>query len=81
MHLKPNGRLLLLFANNNNLYDAVWLMFVKLTTSKANYLSVSSTQHLLNESGFETGRIQRIESSSFLPSVFMVEGIEGKKEQ
>jgi 2-polyprenyl-3-methyl-5-hydroxy-6-metoxy-1,4-benzoquinol methylase len=74
LHLKPNGRLLLLFANNNNLYDALWLMFVKLTTSKANYLSVSSTQQLLNESGFVTGRIQRIESSSFLPSVFMVEG-------
>lgn len=73
--LKPNGRLLLLFANRNSLYDAFWLMFVKMTTSKAHYPSVSSTHDLLKESGFEIGITEPIESLFFVPSVFMVEGI------
>ncbi|MBW8330810.1 MAG: class I SAM-dependent methyltransferase [Prolixibacteraceae bacterium] len=75
MLLKPNGRLLLLFANRNTFYDALWLMFVKLTTSKADYLSVSSLHNLLKESGFEIGKTEPIESLFFVPSVFMVEGI------
>jgi hypothetical protein len=75
MRLKPNGRLLLLFANRNTLYDAFWLMFVKLTTSKADYLSVSSLHNLLKETGFEIGKTERIDSLFFVPSVFMVEGI------
>ena len=75
MLLKPNGRLLLLFANRNTWYDALWLMFVKLTTSKADYLSVSSLHNLLKESGFEVGKTEPIESLFFVPSVFMVEGI------
>ena len=73
--LKPNGRLLLLFANRNTLYDAFWLMLVKLTTSSAQYPSVSSTQKLLKDSGFEVGKTEPIESLFFVPSVFMVEGI------
>jgi ubiquinone/menaquinone biosynthesis C-methylase UbiE len=75
MRLKPNGRLLLLFANRNTLYDAFWLMFVKLTTSKADYLSVSSLHNLLKETGFEIGKTEPIDSLFFVPSVFMVEGI------
>ena len=72
--LKPNGRLLLLFANQNTLYDALWLMFVKLTTSRAQYPSVSSLHNLLKESGFEIGKTESIDSLFFVPSVFMVEG-------
>lgn len=72
--LKPNGRLLLLFANRNSLYDAFWLMFVKLTTSRAQYLSVSSLHNLLKETGFEIGKTEPIDSLFFVPSVFMVEG-------
>jgi len=73
MLLKPNGRVLLLFANRNNLYDAFWLMLVKLTTSSAEYPSVSSLHNLLKESGFEVGKTEPIESLFFIPSVFMVE--------
>lgn len=75
MLLKPNGRLFLLFANRNTLYDAIWLMLVKLTTSSAQYPSVSSTQNLLKDSGFEVGKTEPIESLFFVPSVFMIEGI------
>ena len=73
--LKPNGRLLLLFANKNNLYDSLCLMMVQLTTSKAQYPSVVSTQNLLKSSGFEIIKIKPIKSSFFVPSVFMFEGI------
>lgn len=73
--LKTNGRLLLLFANQNNLYDTFWLKIVKLTTSRAQYLSVSDTQNLLKSNGFEIGRTKPIDSLFFIPSVFMVEGI------
>ena len=76
--LKPNGRLLLLFANNNNLYDALWLMFVKLSTSKAQYLSVASTKTLLQVCGFSIGRVERINGPFLLPSVYMIEGIANK---
>lgn len=73
--LKPNGRLLILFANRNTLYDAFWLMFVKLTTSKAQYPSVSTLHNLLKETGFEIGKTEPIDSLFFVPSVFMMEGI------
>ncbi len=73
--LNPGGRLLLLFANTNNWYDALWLVFVKLTTSKAQYLSVKATQQLLKEQGFIIGKTERIESAFFVPSVYMIEAI------
>ncbi len=73
--LNPNGRLFLIFGNNNNLYDACVFKIVKLTTSKAEYLSVEKTSKLLNESGFKTGKIKRIKSAFFIPSVYLIEGI------
>jgi trans-aconitate methyltransferase len=73
--LNPNGRLLLLFANKNNWYDALWLMIVKLSTSKAQYLSVPATCKMLENSGFKTGKTEKIKGSFFLPSIYMIEGI------
>jgi len=73
--LKPDGRILLIFGNKNNFYDACWLRIVKLTTSKANYLSVDETAKLLNKCGFKTGQISKIETAAFVPSVYMIEGI------
>lgn len=70
-HLNPGGRLLILFANNNNLYDALWLVFVKLTTSKAEYLSNKKMSSLLTECNFHIKSIQRIETAFFIPSVYM----------
>lgn len=74
-HLNPNGRIFLIFGNNNNLYDAFWLKIVKLTTSKAKYLSVEQTRQLFVEAGFKTGQTKRIESAFFVPSVYLIEGI------
>lgn len=73
--LTPNGRLLLLFTNRNNLYDTLILSIVKLTTSKAQYLSTSSTQNLLQSCGFTVVRTKPIKSLFFVPSVFMIECI------
>ena len=73
--LKPGGRILLLFSNKNNFYDACWLTIIKLTTSKAQYLSVKATQKLLEEQGFKVGRTERIDSVFFVPSVYMIEAI------
>jgi len=75
MKLKPEGRMLLIFGNRNDLYDACWLKLVKLTTSEAQYLSVSKTQQLLRNNGFEVGKIERIDSLFFVPSVYLIEGI------
>lgn len=73
--LKPDGRILLIFGNKNNFYDACWLRIVKLTTSKAEYLSVGKTAGLLRSCGFKTGQICRIDTAAFVPSVYMIEGI------
>jgi 2-polyprenyl-3-methyl-5-hydroxy-6-metoxy-1,4-benzoquinol methylase len=72
-HLNPGGRLLILFANNNNFYDALWLVFVKLTTSKAEYLSNKKMSSLLKICNFNIKSIQRIETAFFIPSVYMFE--------
>jgi len=77
--LNPGGRLLILFANTNNWYDALWLVFVKFTTSKAQYLSVKATQHLLKEQGFIIGKTERIETAFFIPSVYMIEAFTPEK--
>ncbi len=74
-HLNPGGRLLILFANNNNLYDFIWLVFVKFTTSKAEYLSNKKMSRLLTESNFKIKSIQRIETAFFIPSVHLFECI------
>lgn len=72
-HLNPGGRLLILFANTNNWYDALWLVFVKLTTSKAEYLSNKKMSSLLKICNFNIKSIQRIETAFFIPSVYMFE--------
>lgn len=71
--LMPNGRLLLLFTNCNNLYDSLLLIIVKLTTSKAQYLSTTTTQNLLKDCGFKIVSTKAIESLFFVPSVYMIE--------
>ena len=73
--LNTDGRILLLFANRNNWYDAFWLRLVKLTTSEAQYLSVNDTKILLKSAGFEVGKTERIQSVYIVPSVYLIEGV------
>jgi ubiquinone/menaquinone biosynthesis C-methylase UbiE len=73
--LRPGGRALILQANNNNLYDAIWLFFVKFTTSKAEYCSVEVLQSYLSAAGFKPGVVRSIDTIFFVPSVYLVEGL------
>jgi trans-aconitate methyltransferase len=73
--LDDHGRVLIVQANNNNFYDSLWLIFVKLTVSKAEYLSVKKLQDILSRTGLVPGAVRPIETAFFIPSVFMVEGI------
>lgn len=73
--LTPQGRVLIVQANNNNFYDALWLIFVKLTVSKSEFLSVKRLQEVLGTAGFSTGTVRRIRTAFFIPSVHLVEGI------
>ncbi len=73
--LKPGGKLCIIHANNNNLYDAIWLVFVKLTVSRSRFLSVSSLLRLLTEAGFTPGITRRVPTCWFIPSIYLVEGL------
>jgi ubiquinone/menaquinone biosynthesis C-methylase UbiE len=73
--LRPGGRVLILQANKNNLYDAIWLFFVKFTTSKAEYCSVEVLQSILGNAGFKLGVVRSIDTWFFVPSVYLVEGL------
>lgn len=73
--LKPEGRLLIVQGNCNNLYDALWLFFVHLTVSRARFLSVTKLARVVTEAGFRKGVIRRIKPVWWIPSIYMVEGI------
>ncbi|MCB0629705.1 MAG: class I SAM-dependent methyltransferase [Saprospiraceae bacterium] len=73
--LAPNGRTLIVQANHNNFYDALWLIFVKLTVSQAEYLSVEDLKEVLQQAGFTIGKVRPISTAFFIPSVFLVEGV------
>ena len=73
--LLPGGRIIIIQGNTNNLYDAVWLAFVKLGVSKGDFLSVKKVQIILQEAGFKIGLIKQVDTAFFIPSIYMVEGI------
>ncbi len=73
--LRPGGRLLVVHSNTDGFYDWFFLKFVRLTTSKANYLPTHRVQELMNESGLSPGVTRSISKLFFIPSVNLVEGI------
>ena len=73
--LRPEGRALIIQGNNNNTYDAIWLFFVKFTTTKAQFCSVEKLRSWLNEAGFEVGAVRSVDKCFFIPSIYLVEGI------
>lgn len=70
--LKPNGLVLILHANSNTFYDILILSIVKLTTTKAEYLSVKKLKKLLTESKLKVKSSKPIKSLFFIPSVNLV---------
>ena len=73
--LRSEGRILIIQGNSNNLYDAIWLFFVKFTTTRARFCSVAELESLIAGAGFEIGLVRSIDKCFFIPSVYLVEGI------
>lgn len=69
------GRFLIIQANTNNIYDAVWLFFVKFTTTTAEYFSVNKLVSILQKASFQIGLVRSIDKCFFIPSIYLVEGI------
>lgn len=68
--LSDNGCLILAQASQNNLYDSLVMPFVKLTTSKAAYPSVSEVMKML-EPQFGRIELDRIKERFYMPSIYM----------
>jgi trans-aconitate methyltransferase len=73
--LRPGGRVLIIQGNNNNIYDAVWLFFVRFTTTQARFCSVEKLRSWLDEAGFEVGVVCSVDKYFFIPSIYLVEGV------
>jgi SAM-dependent methyltransferase len=71
--VKPGGRLLIVQANTENLYDAAFLVFVKLTTSRACYHSARQLGQLFAAAGLEPGVTRSIQKPLWIPSVQLCE--------
>jgi len=67
--LKLGGHLLLAQASQNNLYDHAAMLFVKMTTGKAKYLSVENVLSM-TEKFFQCERVLRIKDRVFMPSIY-----------
>ncbi len=73
--LRPGGRVLVIQANTEGAYDWAFLKFVKLTTTKADYLSASQLLELMHSAGFQPGVVRPIPAPPFIPSIQLVEGV------
>jgi len=73
--LRPGGRVLIIGANTEGLYDRGFLLFVKLTTTTAQYLSAADLHHLMERAGLRPGVVRPIESPRLIPSIQLVEGV------
>ena len=73
--LRPGGRVLLIGANTEDFYDKGFLLFVKLTTTSAQYLSAADLHHMMERAGLRPGVVRPIEAPRFIPSIQLVEGI------
>lgn len=73
--LRPGGRLLVIHANTDTLYDRVCMLFVKLTTTRARYHSSAALRGMMDRAGLSPGVLCSIEKASFMPSIHLVEGL------
>lgn len=73
--LRPGGRVLIIQANSETVYDLGFLLFVKLTTTRATYDSAAGLHGLMQGAGFQPGVVRPIDSPFFIPSIQLVEGV------
>jgi 2-polyprenyl-3-methyl-5-hydroxy-6-metoxy-1,4-benzoquinol methylase len=68
--LRPGGRLYLAQASQNSVYDAAIMIFVKFTTSKANYPSVREMNAMIRNE-FADVRNVLIKERFYMPSIYL----------
>ena len=73
--LRPGGRLLIIQANTENLYDRLWLLFVRLTTTPSRYLGAAGLHDLMAGAGLTPGVVRPVDKPRWIPSIQLVEGI------
>lgn len=73
--LRPGGRVLIIQANTETWYDFCFLLFVKLTTTRASYHSARDLHQLMEGVGVGPGVVRPIASPFFIPSIQLVEGV------
>jgi 2-polyprenyl-3-methyl-5-hydroxy-6-metoxy-1,4-benzoquinol methylase len=73
--LVPGGRLVLVQANTENLYDRAWLLVVRLTTTPSRYPSAAALHRLMAQAGLRPGAVRSVEKPAWIPSIQLVEGI------
>ena len=71
----PGGRLFVVQANTENIYDSAFLVFVKLTTSRARYHSARALGEIFRAAGFEVGITRSVEKPLWVPSIQLCEFI------
>ena len=76
--LKPGGRLIMVHATMENVYDALFLVFVRITVSHAQYHSVHRLASMMQGVGFVRGKVESMKRLWFIPSIYMIEGLREK---
>ena len=73
--LRPGGRLLIIQANTENLYDRSWLLIVRLTTTPSRYHSAAGLHGLMQGAGLTPGIVRSVSKPRWIPSIQLVESI------
>jgi 2-polyprenyl-3-methyl-5-hydroxy-6-metoxy-1,4-benzoquinol methylase len=73
--LRPGGRLLIIQANTENLYDRSWLLIVRLTATPSRYHSAAGLHELMQGAGLQPGVVRSVDKPRWIPSIQLVEGI------
>lgn len=70
--LSKGGMFILVNAVENNIYDKIIMNFVKITTSKAKYLSINDLSAMLKESGLIKNNIDIIKEKFYMPNIYYI---------
>lgn len=71
--LREGGRIAILHGNTENLWDRLFLTFVKVTTTRATYYSTRTLRSLLKKAGLCPGEPRPLRTWFFVPSIHLVQ--------
>ncbi len=70
--LKPGGRILIVMAHTDNLWDLLTMGVVKVTTWDSDYIPSRELMRMLDDAGFVEITGNKLNLSFFIPSVFLI---------